>query len=246
VRRLTKDEGLSGARPGRQFKLTTISDENQHRSSDPVDRQFVAPDPNRLWIADLTCVKTFTGWVNVAFIIDVFSRAIVGWQISISPRSDLAIDALEMAIYARNGRDLSQVIRHSDMGVQGQYTSVSYTDRIDELGVSALIGTFGESYDCEPWPNQLWDTSRPNCTVTRWCWLTPEDTGRGSTTSRLRCVRGPLGSTTSLLTVSSMTARRPKPRRSIVTQIEPRRPEGTQRRSVLPEFPGRLCVLKGD
>ena len=83
------------------------SDESQHRPSDLVDRQFVAPAPNRLWVADLTYVKTFTGWVYVAFIIDVFSRFIVGWQISTSLRSDLAIDALEMAIYSRNGRGLS-------------------------------------------------------------------------------------------------------------------------------------------
>jgi transposase InsO family protein len=119
VRRLMKAEGLSGARRGRQFKLTTISDENQHRPRDLVDRQFVASAPNRLWVADLTYVKTHSGWVYVAFIIDVFSRAIVGWQISTSLRSDLAIDALEMAIYARNGRDLSTLIHHSDYAEVG-------------------------------------------------------------------------------------------------------------------------------
>jgi putative transposase len=106
VRRLMKEEGLSGARRGRQFEITTISAEHQHRPSDLVDRQFVASAPNRLWVADLTYVKTHIGWVYVAFIIDVFSRAIVGWQISTSLRSDLAIDALEMAIYSRNGNDL--------------------------------------------------------------------------------------------------------------------------------------------
>jgi putative transposase len=109
-----KDEGLSGVRRGRQFRVTTIGDENQHRPSDLVDRQFVASAPNRLWVADLTYVKTHSGWVYVAFIIDVFSRAIVGWQCSTSLRSDLAIDALEMAIYSRNGRDLSALIHHSD------------------------------------------------------------------------------------------------------------------------------------
>jgi transposase InsO family protein len=98
-----REEGLSGARRGRQFKITTISDENQHRPSDLVDRQFMASAPNRLWVADLTYVKTHSGWVYVAFIVDVFSRLIVGWQISTSLRSDLAIDALEMAIYSRDG-----------------------------------------------------------------------------------------------------------------------------------------------
>jgi len=100
VRRLMKAQGLTGVRRGRQFKLTTITDENQHRPSDLVDRQFVASAPNRLWVADLTYVKTHAGWTYVAFIIDVFSRAIVGWQASTSLRSDLAIDALEMAIYS--------------------------------------------------------------------------------------------------------------------------------------------------
>lgn len=147
VRRLMKDEGLSGARRGRQFKLTTISDENQHRPSDLVDRQFAAPAPNRLWVADLTYVKTFTGWVYVAFIIDVFSRFIVGWQISTSLRSDLAIDALEMAIFSRNGRDLSHVIHHSDRGVQ--YLSIRYTERLGEAEIVASVGSKGDSYDCE-------------------------------------------------------------------------------------------------
>ena len=125
VRRLMRDEGLSGVRRGRQFKVTTISDENQHRPSDLVDRQFAAAAPNRLWVADLTYVKTHSGWVYVAFIIDVFSRFIVGWQISTSLRSDLAIDALEMAIYSRNGRDLSKVVHHSDRGVQGEFNRLS-------------------------------------------------------------------------------------------------------------------------
>jgi len=145
VRRLMKAEGLSGVRRGRQFKLTTISDENQHRPSDLVDRQFLASAPNRLWVADLTYVKTHTGWTYVAFIIDVFSRAIVGWQASTSLRSDLAIDALEMAIYSRNGRDLSTLIHHSDRGVQ--YLSIRYSERLGEAEIVASVGSKGDSYD---------------------------------------------------------------------------------------------------
>jgi putative transposase len=118
VRRLMRSMGLCGVRRGRHFKVTTRTDDRQLRPSDLVDRQFVAAAPNRLWVADLTYVKTFTGWVYVAFVIDVFSRAIVGWQISTSLRSDLAIDALEMAIYARNAHDLSGLVHHSDRGVQ--------------------------------------------------------------------------------------------------------------------------------
>jgi len=125
VRRLMREEGLSGARRGRAFKVTTISDEHQLRPSDLVDRQFVASAPNRLWVADLTYVKTHTGWVYVAFIIDVFSRFIVGWQASTSLRSDLALDALEMAIYARNKSGLAGLIHHNDRGVQGEFNRLS-------------------------------------------------------------------------------------------------------------------------
>jgi len=145
VRRLMREEGLSGARRGRQFKVTTISDEHLHRPSDLVDRQFVAAAPNRLWVADLTYVKTHTGWVYVAFIIDVFSRAIVGWQISTSLRSDLAIDALEMAIYSRNAHDLSGLIHHSDRGVQ--YLSIRYSERLGDAEIVASVGSRGDSYD---------------------------------------------------------------------------------------------------
>lgn len=145
VRRLMKDEGLSGARRGRQLKVTTTSDENQHRPSDLVDRQFVAAAPNRLWVADLTYVKTHTGWTYVAFIIDVYSRAIVGWQASTSLRSDLAIDALEMAIYSRNHRDLSNLVHHSDRGVQ--YLSIRYSERLGEAEIVASVGSKGDSYD---------------------------------------------------------------------------------------------------
>ena len=147
VRRLMKAEGLTGARRGRQFKLTTISDENQHRPSDLVDRQFTALAPNRLWVADLTYVKTHTGWVYVAFIIDVFSRFIVGWQTSTSLRSDLAIDALEMAIYTCNGCDLTGLVHHSDRGVQ--YLSIRYSERLGDADIVASVGSKGDSYDCQ-------------------------------------------------------------------------------------------------
>ena len=125
VERLMRDLHLSGARRGKAFKRTTIADEAQHRPADLVNRQFVADRPNRLWVADLTYVKTFTGWVYVAFVIDVYSRCVVGWQTSTSLRSDLAIDALEMAIYARSDRDLDGLIHHSDRGVQGEFNRLS-------------------------------------------------------------------------------------------------------------------------
>jgi putative transposase len=98
VERLMRAEGLSGARRGKAFVITTHVDDRQLPPADLVARRFRAPAPNRLWVADLTYVKTHTGWVDVAFIIDVYSRMIVGWQASRSLRPELAIDALEMAV----------------------------------------------------------------------------------------------------------------------------------------------------
>jgi len=167
VQRLMKDLELQGARRGRRFKKTTFGDDQLHRPSDLVDRQFVASAPNRLWVADLTYVKSHSGWTYVAFIIDVFSRAIVGWQVSTSLRSDLAIDALEMAIFARGDRDLSELIHHSDRGVQ--YLSIRYSERLGEAGVVASVGSRGDSYvgvaataTIMRSPNRSTDSSRPN------------------------------------------------------------------------------------
>ena len=114
---------LLGARRGRAYKVTTRFDERQHRPADLVDRQFLADEPNRLWVADLTYVKTHTVWVYAAFILDVFSRMVVGWQISESLRSDLAIDALEMAVWnrTRDGQVLDGLVHHSDKGCQGGF-----------------------------------------------------------------------------------------------------------------------------
>ena len=120
VERLMENLGLRGARRGRARKRTTIGDETLDRPSDLVDRQFVTSGPHRLWVADLTYLKTHTGWVYLAFVIDVLSRFIVGWQCSTSLCSDLAIDALEMAIYARGKAGLDGLIHQSDRGVLGE------------------------------------------------------------------------------------------------------------------------------
>jgi putative transposase len=119
IERLMADMGLHGCRRGRIWVRTTEGDDRLDRPADLVSRQFRAPAPNRLWVADLTYVKTFSGWVYVAFIVDVFSRMVVGWQASRSLRSDLAIDALEMAVFNRQraGADLSELVHHSDRGV---------------------------------------------------------------------------------------------------------------------------------
>jgi putative transposase len=147
VERLMRAEGLSGARRGKAFKVTTHADDRQHRPTDLVERRFRAPAPNRLWVADLTYVKTHTGWVYVAFIIDVYSRMVVGWQASRSLRSDLAIDALQMAVWNRQrvGGDLTGLVHHSDRGVQ--YLSVRYSERLADNAIVASVGSKGDSFD---------------------------------------------------------------------------------------------------
>jgi putative transposase len=146
VERLMADLGLQGCRRGRVFVRTTTGDETLDRPADLVEREFSAPAPNRLWVADLTYVKSHSGWVYVAFIVDVFSRMVVGWQASRSLRADLAIDALEMAV-ANRGRtdDLDRLVHHSDRGVQ--YLCVRYSDRLAENDIIASVGSKGDSYD---------------------------------------------------------------------------------------------------
>lgn len=142
VERLMGEMGLQGAVRGRRYKKTTIVDE-AHRPADLVQRDFFADRPNRLWVADLTFVATWLGFVYVAFIIDVFSRKIVGWRVSNSLRSDLALDALEQALHARP--DISELVHHSDRGVQ--YLSIRYTERLAEAGIEPSVGSVGDSYD---------------------------------------------------------------------------------------------------
>ena len=143
VERLMRCMGLCGAVRGRAFKVTTTSDESAARPPDLVERDFRASRPNQLWVADLTYVATWAGFVYVAFVIDVFSRAIVGWRVSRSLRSDLALDALEQALHARP--DTDGLVHHSDRGVQ--YLSIRYTERLIEAGIEGSVGSVGDSYD---------------------------------------------------------------------------------------------------
>ncbi len=116
VERLMKAEGLRGI-PREKTRRTTIGDGAQtERPEDLVARKFVATAPNQLWVADLTYVRTHAGWTYVAFVLDVFSRMIVGWQVSTSLRTDLALDALDMGLWARQraGQDVTGLVHHSD------------------------------------------------------------------------------------------------------------------------------------
>jgi len=130
---------------GKRSVRTTVADELSPRPADLVERQFCAPAPNHLWVADLTYVKTHRGWVYVAFIIDVFARYVVGWQISRSLHAALALDALEMALWHRRGHELTGLIHHSDRGVQ--YLAIRYTERLAEAGAVTSVGSRGDSYD---------------------------------------------------------------------------------------------------
>jgi len=142
VERLMRQMGLSGVRRGRSWVRMTISDDGTARPADLVDRDFAIETPNRLWLADLTYVKTHSGWVYAAFIIDAYSRMVIGWQASKSLRSDLAIDALGMAVFNRRraGADLTGLIHHSDMG--SQYLSIRYSQRLAQNGVVASAGAY--------------------------------------------------------------------------------------------------------
>jgi len=146
VARLMRDLGLRGVIRGKP-KYTTVPGDAAERPRDLVDRSFVARAPNRLWVADLTYVRTWSGFVYVAFITGVYSRMIVGWQASRSLRSDLALDALEQAIWARSerGQRLDELVHHSDRGVQ--YLAIRYTERLAETGAVNSVGSKGDSYD---------------------------------------------------------------------------------------------------
>ena len=142
VARLMRDLGLRGVVRGRRI-TTTIPDALAARPRDLVERDFRATRPNQLWVADLTYVATWRGFASVAFVIDVFSRRIVGWRATSSLRSDLALDALEQALYDRETD--AGLVHHSDRGVQ--YLSIRYTERLAEAGIEPSVGSRGDSYD---------------------------------------------------------------------------------------------------
>jgi putative transposase len=143
VERLMDELGLEGVRRGKPHKTTT-PDAITTRPTDLVARDFSATRPNQLWVADLTYVATWSGFVYVAFVIDAFSRFLVGWQAAGSLRTDLALDALEMAIWRRQAQ-LDGLVHHSDRG--SQYLSIRYTERLAEAGAVTSVGSRGDSYD---------------------------------------------------------------------------------------------------
>ena len=142
VERLMKRLGIEGVRRGAKC-WTTVSDDTLDRPADRVNRQFVATRPNQLWVADITYVSTWSGFVYVAFVIDVFARRIVGWRVSRSLKTELVLDALEQALWSRT--DIDGLIHHSDRG--SQYLSIRYSEKLAEAGIDASVGSVGDSYD---------------------------------------------------------------------------------------------------
>jgi putative transposase len=142
VERLMRAMGIAGVIRGRKPR-TTVAAAAAERPMDLVKRRFVADAPNRLWVADITYVRCVTGFVYVAFVIDAYSRRIVGWRVCRTLETDLALDALEQALYDR--RPNEELVHHSDRG--SQYLSISYTHRLREAGVQTWVGSVGDSYD---------------------------------------------------------------------------------------------------
>ena len=142
IERLMREMGLQGVIRGRT-KRTTIPADRDPRPLDLVLRRFRADRPNQLWVADFTYVATWSGFVYTAFIIDVFSRMIVGWRVSSSMSADLTLDALEQALWARKVK--GNLVHHSDKG--SQYLSIRYTERLAEMGIAASVGSAGDAYD---------------------------------------------------------------------------------------------------
>ncbi|MFE9941940.1 IS3 family transposase [Streptomyces hirsutus] len=153
VERLMRETGITGAVRGRKV-ITTITDPAAERAPDLLDRDFVASAPNRCWVADFTHVATWSGVVYVAFVVDTFSRRIIGWSASMTKETRLVLDALEMALWQRDRDGLpykqGELIHHSDAG--SQYTSFALAEHLDRAGIAASIGSVGDAYDCQSFP----------------------------------------------------------------------------------------------
>jgi putative transposase len=145
VRRVMRELGLTGAVRGRAWVTTTQSGPATDLPHDLVHRQFTATRPDQLWVADFTFVATWRGFVYVAFVVDVFSRRIVGWRAAASMRTDLVLDALEQAIYDRCNDATGDLVHHSDRG--SQYLSIRYTERLADAGIALSVGSRGDAYD---------------------------------------------------------------------------------------------------
>jgi putative transposase len=145
VERLMQELGIAGVSARRKKPRTTVPAPGGQRPADLLERDFTSSAPNRRWVADITYTDTACGFVYTAFITDLFSKMIVGWQVADHLRAGLALDALEMAIFSRKDRIGDDLVHHSDRGVQ--YTSIRYTQRLEDIGAVRSVGSKGDSYD---------------------------------------------------------------------------------------------------
>ena len=147
VERLMTDLGLRGAVRGKAT-TTTIADPGAARPADLVGRRFAPVAPNRLWVADLTYVSTWSGFAYVAFVTDAYARRILGWRVASTMATTMVLDSIEQAIWTRQRDgilDLKDVVHHTDRG--SQYTSIRFTERLAEAGIQPSVGAVGSSYD---------------------------------------------------------------------------------------------------
>jgi len=147
VERLMAQLGLAGAVRGKA-RRTTLADPAAARPADLVSRQFAPPAPNRLWVADLTYVSTWSGFAYVAFVIDAYARRILGWRVAATMATTMVLDSIEQAIWTRTQEgvlDFNDVVHHSDRG--SQYTSIRFTERLAGAGIQPSVGAVGSSYD---------------------------------------------------------------------------------------------------
>ena len=145
VSRLMRQKSLEGVRRGKKQRITIPDEAALEQARDLVQRDFTATRPNEKWVADITYLRTWSGFVYLAFILDCYSRMIVGWQLATHMRAELVLDALEMANGLR--RPGAGLIAHNDRG--SQYTSFAYTDRLDELGIDPSVGSKDDAYDTQ-------------------------------------------------------------------------------------------------
>ena len=218
VERLMRINGLRGVSKVKSPR-TTVPGKDVF-PEDQVNRAFTASAPDQLWVADITYVKTHSGWVYAAFILDMFSRRVVGWQVSTSLHTRLALDALDMALWARRRQaaDLSALIHHSDRGVQ--YRAIRYTERLADAGVVASVGSKGDSYDNAAaeafnslYKSELIRNRGP------WAGVTDVEIATASTST---------GSTTAACTARSGTSPRSSTRTTTTLQTRPAQPSSPQ------------------
>ena len=229
VARLMRANGLRGASRAKK-RFTTHPDPAAVRAPDLVQRDFTATRPNEKWVADFTYCSTWSGVVYVAFIVDVFSRRIVGWKAARSMTAALVVDALNMAAWCRRGVDIDGVICHTDAG--SQYTSIAYTDRLDDIDAAPSIGTVGDSFDNahgRVGHRAVQDRAAPQPRRAR---APTAVTGAGSTTSRSRPADGSAGSTRNASTANSTTSPQPRSKTpTTVTTLSPTRHEKPTQRA---------------